>query len=140
MSARRRRSQLRGLAHIALALALALPHAAAADRLYSSPFGPLVEDILTAFDAEVVPCVSPVAGPEVCFVVHILSPTYLASELEAVLEQHRHAGVNPDAWETANGVWRLSVKSKDVGAGQLLVYLAQAGTALVRGVLVLDRR
>lgn len=57
-----------------------------------------------------------------------------------MLEEHRHAGLSPEAWETANGVWRLSVRSKDVGAGQLSVYLVQAGNAIVRGVLVLDGR
>ncbi len=121
---------------IAILALLASPASWARDRLFASPYGPLATDVLSAFGAEVVPCIGAISAAEVCFVVHVTGPTYLATELEAVLAEYRQAGLTTSAWQAANGVWQLSVRFMDGSSGELQVYLSEAGSSSVRGVLV----
>lgn len=124
------------LVSLLLLALLCAPAVWARDRLFASPYGPLASDVLAAFGAEVVPCIGAIDAAEVCFVVHVAGPTYLATELETVVEAYRQAGLTTSAWQAANGVWKLSVRFMDGGSGELQVFLSETGNSAVRGVLV----
>lgn len=124
------------LTSIAILALLVCPAGWARERLLASPYGPLANDVLSAFGAEVVPCVGAIDAAEVCFVVHVAGPTYLATELETVLEEYRQAGLAASAWQAANGVWKLSVWFMDGSSGELQVFLSETTGSSVRGVLV----
>lgn len=128
---------MRRLKIVILMVALLLaPAALSRDRLLASRYGPLASDVITAFGAAIEPCIGAIDASEICFVVHVAGPTYLATALERVVDEYRQAGLTTSDWQAANGVWKLSVWYTDSGSGELQVFLTETGGSLVRGVLV----
>lgn len=128
--------RLRRCLTLLTALSLWLPGAHAKDRLLATPYGVVANDLLTAFGAEVAECVGAIASFDVCFTVTLAGPSYLATQLEEVIDDYRSAGLSTDGWRAANGVWSVTLRFETGNYGELQVYLSEGGNALVRGVLV----
>ncbi|MFO7546256.1 MAG: hypothetical protein R6W77_12265 [Trueperaceae bacterium] len=118
--------------------AVSLPLASvshARDGIDASPFAPVVADLLSAFFATETACDGLAEIDELCFFVSPAGASYLAQQLERVVQEHRPAGLSLGEWRAANGVWAVELEFGDARRGSLEVYLAEVTDATVRGVM-----
>lgn len=118
------------------AVCLIAPAAAARDTIEASPYGMILDDLLGAFYADVVPCDDGSTGnAEVCFRAETVGASYLAERLTEVVAGYGSAGLRSDGWRSANGVWTVNLAFVNERHGRLEVYLAEAPDNCVRGVV-----
>jgi hypothetical protein len=105
--------------------------AGSAGGLATTPFRPLVDDLLERFHALVRPCGLAVAG-DVCFVVQPSQVALLAEALEVFVDDHGGA-VARGAWTSANGAHRVEIRLVDETWGTLELWLAERPDRVVEG-------
>ncbi len=112
------------------------PAGLARDTVSASAYGMLLEDLLEAFYAEIVPCDDGANGvAEVCFLSDTASASYLAERLGEVAESYDYAGLRSGGWRAANGVWTVRLSFPNDLYGQLEVFLAETQDARVKGLV-----
>src|SRR5690606_10844369 len=89
----------------ALLARLALTSAHAKDSLMASPYGPVLIDLLAAFQAVETPCPSASVQHDLCFDATPAGATQLAEALSEVVGGYATAGLGVGDWRAANGVW-----------------------------------
>ena len=127
------RSVVRSLAATFLLTLVCVSHAR--DGIDASPFASVVDDLIVAFFATETTCDGLVDIDEICFVVPAAGASYLAQQIERVVDDHGPTGLSAGEWRAANGVWAIELSFGDVRKGTLEVYLAEVTDAVVRGVM-----
>jgi len=111
----------------------------AAGGLASTPFGPLLDDLLGRFHAREQPCDLALGQGDVCFVVRPGHVALLAEAFEAFVADHDGA-VQRGTWSSANGAHRVVLALPDPVWGSLELWLAERPGRLVEGWFVRQPR
>lgn len=127
----------RTLACLLLVAACALaPATFARDTLHASAYGLVLDDLLVAFYADIVPCDDGANGvPEICFLTETVGAAFLAERLSDVVSDYRSAGLSSGGWRSANGVWTVTLSFANYPYGLLEVYLAETPDNCVKGLV-----
>lgn len=120
----------------ALSLMLSLGVASARDSLMSSPYGPVVSDLLKAFTAEETLCPLSTYQHDLCFAVELAGAGYLAERLESVVATYSAANLRSGGWRAANGVWSVTLTFGGGHHGSVELFLTEVGQGSVRGTFV----
>lgn len=129
----RRRRLPRPLCALALVLLLTGAGAAASSGgLATTPFRPLVDDLLERFHGVVEACDLVAGAGDVCFAVKPGSVAQLAEVLEGVIGDQAGA-VERSEWTSANGAHRVVLMLADESWGTLELWLSERPDRLVEG-------
>lgn len=116
-----------------LVAALLLAGAAwSAGGLATTPYRPLVDDLLERFHAVVRPCGIALDDADLCFLVQPTHVALLAETLEAFVADHAGSVVR-GSWTSANGAHRVVLKLTDETWGALELWLAERPDRVVEG-------
>ncbi len=102
----------------------------------ASPYGPVLIDLLAAFQAVETPCPSASVQHDLCFDATPAGATQLAEALSEVVGGYATAGLGVGDWRAANGVWAVSLSFGGGALGWVDLYLTEAGLGTVRGTFI----
>jgi hypothetical protein len=100
--------------------------------LATTPYRPLVDELLERFHAVVRPCGMALDDADLCFLVQPAHVALLAEALEAFIVDHAGSVVR-GSWTSANGAHRVILKLTDETWGALELWLAERPDRVVEG-------